>query len=186
MRRKRRRRRRWGGDEEMRRSRGERSCVSCLWFTPSSVSCSHRSEERQRQRAPRPPRREDGRDPHRVRRGLHGRGAGDAQPPEGERQEAVHTLCLCVSMWIRKGPDVTSSLKSNVRFYKPCFLFLVLNWFILIKAKVSLKRLLRSKVTPPPDPLMTQSRRTSVICQVQEALSGDQSTLLIMSVASRL
>lgn len=56
------------------------------------LSSSHRSEERQRRSASRAFQRQGGRHLHRVRRGLHGGGAGETQPSEGD---AAFTQGMC-------------------------------------------------------------------------------------------
>lgn len=48
------------------------------------LSSSHRSEERQRRSTSRAFQRQGGRHLHRVRRGLHGGGAGQTQPAAGD------------------------------------------------------------------------------------------------------
>lgn len=61
------------------------------------LSSSHRSEERQRRSTSRAFQRQGGRHLHRVRRGLHGGGAGEAQPTEGDAAftQGTCTLTTC-------------------------------------------------------------------------------------------
>lgn len=56
------------------------------------LSSSHRSEERQRRSTSRAFQRQGGRHLHRVGRGLHGGGAGETQPSEGD---AAFTQEMC-------------------------------------------------------------------------------------------
>lgn len=85
------------------------------------LSSSHRSEERQRRSTSRAFQRQGGRHLHCVRRGLHGGGAGETQPSEGDAAftQGMCTLTTCHLPTLEAMPQLRSHhVRCQMKFIK--------------------------------------------------------------------